>query len=280
MTDRHRHRTAKAPRGAGFLAPALLLIALLLATPTLARIQTVATRAGVAVDFQVEVPEGASALILLFEGANGVLEPGSQGFAHKAYPLFLRHGIAAALIDAPSDRSGFRGGLDPRFRESSAHFADIDAVIKALRRDYALPVWILGWSTGTRSAAAYALHSSKRIAGVVLASSSTNPPNGDPIHTLPRIETVTVPVLAVAHLGDTCLGTPPSGAAEIARAATASAAAMAMLFSGGLDTGPIPCGNETHHAFFGIEEDVAAAIAAFIAAHTADEARLSTLRPE
>lgn len=255
----------------GVFAPATLLLVLLLISPALARVQTIETRAGVSVDFQVEMPEGARALVLLFEGSDGIVRPGSKGFAHKAYPILLRHGIAAALMDAPTGRDGFRGGLDPNFRESQAHIADIDAVIRALRQLYGLPIWILGTSNGTRSAATYAMHRNKVIAGVVLASSSTDPPYGDPIHAQPLIGSVSVPLLALAHLGDKCLGSPPEGAAEIARAATGSPAAAAMLFTGGLNTGPAPCGAETHHAFYGIEEEVVSAIAAFIARHTAGE---------
>lgn len=259
---------------------AMILVVLLLSAAALARVQTIETRPGVTVDVLAEMPGSAGALVLLFEGAQGLLLPGSKGFAHKAFPIFLRQGMAAALIDAPTNRNGFRGGLDPRFRESRAHMSDIDAVVRALKLRYALPVWILGTSNGTRSAAAYAMHRSKEIAGVVLASSSTNPPYGKPIHESSRIKVVSVPLLAVAHLDDQCVGTPPAGAAKIARAATGSPAAVAMLFTGGLNTGPSPCGVETPHAFYGIEEDVVSAIVAFIASHTAGGTQFTASQPE
>ena len=205
-----------------------------------------------------------------------MLLPGSKGFAHKAYPIFLRQGLGAALIDAPTGRDGFRGGLDPSFRESAAHMSDIDAVIRVLKRRYRLPIWILGTSNGTRSAAAYAMHRSKAIAGVVLTSSSVDLPFGQPIHKLPRITAISVPLLAIAHVGDQCVGTPPEGAVEIARAATGSPAAKALLFTGGLNSGPAPCGVETHHAFYGIEEEVVSAVVSFITRPTPGEAQLST----
>lgn len=255
----------------------VLLLAALRAAPALARDDIIPTRPGVTVDIQVEVPQGAPALLLLFEGAQGRLSPGYQGFAHKVFELFPRHGIGAALIGTPSRDVGFRGGLDPRFRESPAHIDDIDAVVKSLKRDYHLPVWILGVSNGTRSAAAYAMQRSKRISGVVLVSSSTAPPYGRPIHDLPGINAIGVPLLALAHRDDACQGSPPSGAAKIAEAATASPYAVAMIFSGGLDSGPMPCGVETHHTFFGLEEQVTSAIAWVIAAQAAGDPRLSTV---
>jgi len=250
------------------LAAAIISLLLTLSGPALARVETIETRPGAVISFLAQAPEGASALVLLFEGGPGKLQPGSKGFAHKAYPIFLRHGIGAALIDAPADRDGFKAGLDPAFRESSAHMADIDAVIGALKQRYGLPVWILGTSNGTRSAAAYAMRHSAAIAGVVLVSSSTAPPFGEPLHSLPQMGAISVPLLAIAHVGDSCVGSPPAGAAEIVKAATGSPVAVAMLFAGGTDTGLAPCGVETHHSFHENEAEVVAAIVAFIARHT------------
>lgn len=262
------------------IVAAAVLAGLLIPAPAGARDRIIETRPGVTVDIRVDVPEDAPAVLLLLEGGLGIISPGYKGFAHKAYGLFLRSGIGAALIGAPAKADGFRGGLDPRFRESAAHIADIDAVIRDLKRTYNLPVWVLGVSTGTRSAAAYATRRSTRIDGVVLVSSSTDPPNGTPIHELPRLRKVTVPLLAISHRDDDCQGTPPGGAAMIAKAATASPQAVAMIFSGGLEAGSVPCGVETHHALFGIEDKVVSAIAWFITRHASGGTRLSTLKTE
>ena len=258
----------------------MLLVIMLAAMSAHAWVHTIETRPGITVDVLAEVPEGAGVLVLLFEGGQGLLLPGSKGFAHRAYPIFLRRGVAAALIDAPTASNGFKSGLDTGFRQSSAHMSDIDAVVVDLKRRFGLPVWILGTSNGTRSAAAYAMHRSKAIAGVILASSSTDPPFGDPIERLAGIETVSVPLLAISHLDDRCVGSPPEGAAEIARAATGSPAAVAMLFTGGLNTGIAPCGVETPHAFYGIEEEVISTVFDFIVRHTTGPGPLSVVQPE
>ncbi len=252
-----------------FLAAFCAILAL--APAALALEITVPTRSGMTVEVLVEVPRDAPALILLFEGGRGILAPGSTGFAHRAHRHFLQKGIGSALVGAPVDVTGLNGGLSPWSRETPKHIADIDSVIATLRRYYKLPIWVLGVSNGSRSAAAYAMRRSDRIGGVVLVSSSTLPPNGDPIHTLPRLRAVTVPVLAVAHEDDGCQGSPPSGATEIAKAAIASPDAAAIFFSGGLNTGRAPCGNETHHTLYGIEGQVVSAIAEFITAHPASD---------
>ena len=268
------HPAARAvSAGARSAAVAAVLLTLSLALcrpcPAGAREQEIHTRAATTVRILAEVPADARAVLLLFEGAQGLLQRGYQGFAHRVFDRFPPHGIGAVLMDAPADKSGFRGGLDPRFRESARHIADIDGVVAALKRDYGLPVWILGVSNGTRSAASYAMHRSKDIGGVVLVSSSTTPPNGTPIGELPGIARITVPLLAVAHRDDACLGSPPSGAAQIANAATASPHAAAMFFTGGENDGPLPCGTGTHHQLHGNEDDVVDAVVWFIDAYTA-----------
>lgn len=203
-----------------------------------------------------------------------------MGFAHRAHRHFLRNGIGAALVGAPIEASGLNGGMSPWFRESPNHLDDIDDVIAALRRSYDLPIWILGVSNGSRSAAAYAMHRGKRIDGVVLVSSSTRPPGGDPIHAQPELRQVSVPLLAVAHRDDACKGSPPGDAARIAAAAVASPRAAALVFSGGLNSGPAPCGSETHHTLFGIEDEVAAAVADFIVANPPGDSRQTFRQPK
>lgn len=261
------------------LATALLVVAFLIAGPAgpaAAGEELVHPRSGVTITVLAEVPQSAPALLLLFEGGPGVLSPGYQGFAHRVFKLLAQQGIGAALVDAPARSNGYRGGLDPLFRESRTHIRDIDVVVAHLKREYGLPVWVLGVSNGTRSAAAYALKRSGRIAGMVLVSSSTTPPNGTPIEELPPLKAVDVPLLAIAHRNDECQGSPPSGAARIAEAATASPSAVAMFFTGGLNTGPMPCGVHTHHLFYGIEDQVAAAISWFIKTRSRRDLRLTT----
>jgi pimeloyl-ACP methyl ester carboxylesterase len=241
-----------------------------------AREAEIRTRPGITVDLRLKVPQGARALVVLFEGAQGLIVPGYQGFAHRVFDRFAARGIGAVLIGTPAKRDGFRGGLDPRFRESAPHLADIDAVLARLKREFRLPVWLLGVSNGTRSAAAYAIRHSDRIDGLILVSSSTSPPNGTPIENLPGLAAVAVPLLALAHRGDACLGSPPSGAAAIAEAARAAPRAAAVFFTGGADVGPLPCGVETHHQLYGNEDAAVAAVTWFIDGQRPDRLHLST----
>jgi hypothetical protein len=60
------------------------------------------------------------------------------------------------------------------FRISSAHAGDIVAVAAYLKMQVGVPVWLIGTSTGTFSAAAGAI-AAKGIDGLVLTSTITRP---------------------------------------------------------------------------------------------------------
>ena len=249
------------------LATLAVIAAALAGSPVEASRETIETRPGVTVTFDLVVPEKAPALVLLFDGGGGKIRANSKGFAQVAQGIFPTKGIASALLDAPSDQRDFMGGMHPRFRMSEGHITDIDTVIAKLRAQTGLPVWILGISLGSRSVGAYAVQRSERIARVIFLSSSTKSPRGKPVDAFP-LHRVTVPVLAVAHEGDACPGTPPEGAERIAAAATAASVSETKIFSGGHNSSREPCRPRTHHTFFGIENRVVTEIAKFIEQHT------------
>jgi pimeloyl-ACP methyl ester carboxylesterase len=256
-------------RAAGLQGSVLILGLLLLTAAAGARAEglSIATRPGVTVAVDLRLPEGATALVLLFEGGGGKLGTDFQGFAHLAHGRLDGKGIASALVDAPSDQRDFRGGMHPAFRTSQEHLQDIDAVVTALRARTSLPLWLLGISQGSRTAAWYAASRPDAIEGVVLLSSLTDDPRSLQVTSFP-LHNIRAPLLALAHDDDSCPGTPPAGAQRIVAAATASLGVEVKRFTGGKSVGSRPCGTRTHHTFFGIEDTVIATIATYIAAHT------------
>ncbi len=251
------------------LAWAVLCLALLQAAAMGARAERLSleTRPGATVVVDLELPAEATALVLLFEGGGGRIKASSNGFASLAHRRLAGFGMASALIDAPSDKRQFMGGMHPNFRQSDAHLRDINAVVAALRARSDLPLWVLGISLGSRSAAWYAVNRPERIDGVILMSSSTDNSKGEPVDRFP-LHRIPVPLLAVAHEADGCPGTPPQGATRIVAAASGSRAAEVRTFSGGRNAGRRACGVRTYHTFYGIEDEVLAAVADFIKSHT------------
>ena len=97
--------------------------------------------------------------MILFAGGHGGLQISSSGsfkwgagnFLVRTRQLFADQGLMVVVVDAPSDRQSapFLGG----FRQKAEHAADIKAVIAWAREQTKVPVWLVGTSRGTQSAA-------------------------------------------------------------------------------------------------------------------------------
>ena len=211
----------------------LVLVTTLLTTPASAQeIVTLNTRPGVTQSyFLTRVPEKPEAIALLFPGGGGDIRLRSEGgdikfsqgnFLVRVRGEFVKRGMVTAVIDAPSDqRAGW--GMPDDFRFSKEHLADVQAVIADLRRRFPdLPVFLIGTSRGSISAAGLGARIDSGIAGVVLTSSmyrATNPRARESGPGLSRFDfsTLKVPVLIVHHREDACVVAPYADAASLAR---------------------------------------------------------------
>jgi hypothetical protein len=89
-----------------------------------------------------------------------------------AYPLIV------AVIDAPSDRNS-GDALSNAFRQSVEHVQDLGAVVAYLRKEFNLPVWLVGTSRGTVSAVAGTIGlKTNGPDGIVLSSSLVSSGDG------------------------------------------------------------------------------------------------------
>lgn len=188
---------------------------------------------------------------------------GKNNFLVRTRHDFAAHGFAVAVVDAPSDRKE-RIGMLGGFRNSAEHVTDIDAVTTHLKKTVGVPVWLVGTSRGTESAAYVAIHAKEKVAGLVLTSSMTEDNSkGRPVTDL-ALDRIRVPALVVAHEDDECRVTPPDGAERIAKGLVNAPKVAVKMFSGGDPPRSKPCKALSAHGFLGIEQDVVAAIAAFI----------------
>jgi hypothetical protein len=218
-------------------------------------------RAGVTQPVLVEVPDQPKAAVVLFAGGDGgVLFASNDVVSYRANFLlrsraeFLKQGFIVATLGAPSDRPA-PNYLDDRFRKSKAHADDTRIVVDALRKRFSVPVWLVGTSRGTLSAAAAALQLAKAIDGVVLTSTMAD------VIDLP-IDRFEVPVLMVHHERDGCRETYFREARRTAEKIKAPRSEFVAI-SGGKDEGK-PCQAMAYHGFNGIEPEVVAAIAKWI----------------
>jgi hypothetical protein len=95
------------------------------------------------------------ASVILFTGGHGALglksassmKWGSEGFLVRSRDKFADHDFMVAVVDAPSDQ---QQGMNPIFRMSGAHADDIGAVAAYLKKQKAIPVWLVGTRVCTR----------------------------------------------------------------------------------------------------------------------------------
>ena len=258
------------------LCVALAGLAAAAASPARAQEQlvTLETRAGVTQKFILITPQKPVAAVILFAGGKGNLKLsgaagqtaigwGKNNFLVRTRDDFAAQGFAVAVVDAPSDRKG-KKGMRGGFRNTAEHVTDIDAVTAHLRKTVGVPVWLIGTSRGTESAAYVAIHAKEKVAGLVLTSSMTEDnSDGRPVTGL-ALDRIRVPTLVVAHEDDKCRVTPPDGAERIAKGLVNAPRVEVKMFSGGDEPRAKPCKAKTAHGFLGIERDVVAAIAGFI----------------
>lgn len=154
-----------------------------------ASIVSIATPRAVQQSFILIKPEHAIASVILFAGGSGNLRlsrvpPPQVGpyafvagnFLARSREKFAAHDFMVAVIDAPSDQPR---GMSGSFRLSTEHAIDIGAVANYLKRQADVPVWLVGTSAGSWSAARGAIAAGRddivasSIDGLVLTSTVT-----------------------------------------------------------------------------------------------------------
>ena len=236
-------------------------------------VRTIPARPGVTESFLLLRPEGAPvAGVIIFAGGDGNLALTRAGlgqlqgnFLVRTRPRWVHEGFVVAILDAPSDHS--RGLWN--FRTSKEHAADVQQAIAAVREIAKVPVWLVGTSMGTLSAA----NAASRLTeggpdGIVLSSSVTSTSKASYETVMHAgLENVRVPTLVVHHKDDTCVSSPYSGAEAIMKALKQAPAKELMAFEGGSPATSAPCEAKAPHGYLGIEPRVVSAIAAWIRAH-------------
>jgi pimeloyl-ACP methyl ester carboxylesterase len=229
------------------------------------------TRPGVTQRFLFLSPDQPKATVILFAGGHGGLQIqpdgsfvwGAGNFLVRTREMFAAHGLLTAVVDAPSDRQSypFLNG----FRQTPQHVADIKAVIAWLKQQVNLPVWLVGTSRGTQSAAFIGTQLSLADGGpdgLVLTSTILIDPAGRPVPDM-ALEKIGVPVLVAHHRQDGCSLCPYSELPRLMNKLTLSPKKTLLTFDGGLNVGD-PCEAFAYHGFNGIETDVVTKIVQWI----------------
>lgn len=250
----------------------LVLIALQAYGQSMQKVVDIPTRSGVTQRMLLLSPPEPKAAVILLAGGHGGLQISPNGsfkygegnFLVRTRQLFADQGLIVAILDAPSDRQNppFLSG----FRQTPEHAEDIKAVIAWLREQAKVPVWLVGTSRGTQSAAyaAIQLAGPDGPDGLVLSSTILTEDKGRPVPAMP-LARLRTPVLVVHHEQDGCSLCRFSDVPALMDKLVNSPRRQLLSFRGGQNRGD-PCEAFAYHGFNGLERDVVGQTAAWILA--------------
>ena len=248
-----------------FLAGIAAVLLMIVDSAVIAQeIATLSTRPGVTQSFFIgSGPQDPQAVAVLFPGSGGLIRLrqekgqikfGQNNFLVRSRGELIKRGVIPVIIDAPSDYQS-DGGMSDEFRLGTDHFTDISAVVGDLaKRSPGLPIFLVGTSRGTISAAALGARLGSQVAGIVLSSTlfrQVRGRSGESGVGLSRFDfgTINIPVLFVHHVGDQCAVTPYGDAAQLA-----DKYPLISVF-GGRAPESGPCDPFSPHGYFGKESE-------------------------
>jgi len=254
------------------IAPLIGVLLGLAAGSGWAQVVDIPTRPGVTQRLLLIKPAQAQAAVVLMAGGhgglrlfdNGTMRWGDNNFLVRTRSLFADQGLAVAVLDVPSDRQ--RAPFLDGFRQTAEHAADLKATIAWLRSQWGLPVWLVGTSRGTQSAAFVAteLGGAEGPDGIVLSSSILTDERSRAVPAMP-LERIRVPVLVLHHEQDGCRLCAFSQVPALMDGLKSAPRKHLLAFKGGISEGD-PCHAMAHHGFNGIEADVVRQAAAWMLA--------------
>ena len=217
---------------------------------------TLDTRPGVLVSIYSMKQKGASATVVLLPGGAGDLKinkgvPSSNNFLVRSREYFIANGFNVMVVGNPTDMSD----LDNSFRTSRQHVEDLLKVVEFARKDSGLPVWLIGTSRGSVSAAAAAIaFGSRELAGIVLTSSITGNKGIRGVQAQ-ELEAIRIPVLVVHHEKDSCNSCNPINVSQITKGLSNAPIKKQIMVNGGANPSGDACAAMHWHGFIGMERE-------------------------
>jgi pimeloyl-ACP methyl ester carboxylesterase len=243
-----------------------LLVALVLVASSSAfaaedRLVKLDTRPGVSVSVYYMKRDGATATVVLLTGGGGGIGlkkdvPTSPNFLVRTRDLFAAGGLNVAVVNRPTDHE-----LDYEFRVSPQHIHDLQQVVGYVKKDGGLPVWLVGTSRGTTSAAVAAIaFGNEELAGIVLTSSITSSKKVGAVASL-ELEAIRLPVLVLHHERDSCEVTVPRDVPRIISRLKNAPVKKLIMVNGGAGASGDPCEPLHWHGFIGMDKEAVDIIA-------------------
>jgi len=204
--------------------------------------------------------QNPKALVLLFPGGGGMMrmqDDGSTKNRHtfvRSLDQWSQYHIDAVLVDTPYDLGDLQRG---DLRDRSDHLERVHEVASYYKDKYHLPIWIFGHSMGTSTATNFANSLDKKshlISGIIIAGT---------VRTASVDDSVSMPILALHHVQDSCLGSPPDASARIVNKRPFEFVSELEMIDGGISEGDV-CQSFAYHGFNQTETELIKRAAKFI----------------
>jgi pimeloyl-ACP methyl ester carboxylesterase len=196
-----------------------------------------------------------TASVVLFVGGDGVVAHVPSNFLLRVRSRFVEQGVSVAVFDAPSDQSS---AMSTAYRTGPSQAQDVAAVVQFLKSKADVPVWLIGTSRGSISAANAAARLPQQVSGVVLTSSVW-------AGTTSALGEIAMPTLIVHNRDDGCSASSFAGAEPALAQLTRAPAKELLAVSGGSLRGN-PCDAISPHGYYQIEDKVVPPVIAWIKA--------------
>jgi len=204
--------------------------------------------------------QNPKALVLLFPGGGGMMRMQNDGSTKNRHTFvrsldqWSQYHIDAVLVDTPYDLGDLQRG---DLRDRSDHLERVHEVASYYKDKYHLPIWIFGHSMGTSTATNFANSLDKKshlISGIIIAGT---------VRTASVDDSVSMPILALHHVQDSCLGSPPDASARIVNKRPFEFVSELEMIDGGISEGDV-CQSFAYHGFNQTETELIKRAAKFI----------------
>jgi len=248
------------------MKPFYALILLCLSFTAQAELLQIPTGRGSTIPVYWEKVDGATATVVLLAGGDGQVKFGGDGkprgnnFLIRTYGLFAAQTMNVAVVGTADDAA-----LTYEFRVSDEHTADLAEIATTVRGLSTAPVWLVGTSRGTISAAATAIRyeGKKLIDGIVLTSAVVGYKKPQAV-SRQSVDKIHVPVLVYMHANDGCVHCQLSDARAIGSKFKNAPVYALIAVSGGTEPSGDPCGGQHYHGFIGMEQQAVTDIVGWI----------------
>lgn len=249
----------------------LFLFPIALQADFIETVEVVEVRPGVTQAYLLLTPKDPLATVILFAGYGGYLnitqdgiQQPSENFLVRTREEYAKRNFITAVVDVPSDFKGIDGILG--WRATETHAQDLQKIIAKLRSVADVPVWLIGTSRGTISAANAAARLQKNGADGLVLTASVVEPGGNNSGYVGDVELkdIRIPTLIIHHQEDECVVCDFYAAQRLPAEFKNAPRVEFMAFSGGKPAESGSCGPLSEHGFFGLEEKVVDTVAAWI----------------